>query len=156
MYIDHSMLKYLVNKPVLGGLICRWILLFQEYDFEVIVKLGCLNAGQDHLSRIEMSEEPMNLDEGLLDAQLFAFCVADEHFKDIIHFLATGTTPKEYLVQQKKELVVCTVDFYVITGHLYKMGNNEILRRYIPEFERGQILTEAHGGARSQYTNSWV
>jgi len=38
MYTDHSTLKYLVNKPVLGGRICRWFLLFQEYDFEVIVK----------------------------------------------------------------------------------------------------------------------
>ena len=38
MYIDHSVLKYLVNKPMLGGRICRWLLLFQEYDFEVIVK----------------------------------------------------------------------------------------------------------------------
>ena len=40
MYTDHSTLKYLVNKRVLGGRICRWLLLFQEYDFEVIVKLG--------------------------------------------------------------------------------------------------------------------
>jgi hypothetical protein len=31
MFTDHSVLKYLVNKPVLGGRICRWILLFQEY-----------------------------------------------------------------------------------------------------------------------------
>jgi hypothetical protein len=28
MYIDHSALKYLVNKPVFGGRICIWILLF--------------------------------------------------------------------------------------------------------------------------------
>ena len=28
MYTDHSALKYLVNKPVLGGKICRWLLLF--------------------------------------------------------------------------------------------------------------------------------
>jgi hypothetical protein len=28
MFIDHSTLKYLVNKPVLGGIICRWLLLF--------------------------------------------------------------------------------------------------------------------------------
>ena len=38
MYTDHFVLKYLVNKPVFGGRICRWLLLFQEYDFEVIVK----------------------------------------------------------------------------------------------------------------------
>jgi hypothetical protein len=28
MFTDHSALKYLVNKPVLGGRICIWILLF--------------------------------------------------------------------------------------------------------------------------------
>jgi hypothetical protein len=54
---DHSALKYLVNKPVLGGRICRWLLLFQEYDFEVIAKPGKLNAGPDHLSRILSGED---------------------------------------------------------------------------------------------------
>ena len=39
MFTDHSLLKYLFNKPVLGGKICRWLLLFQEFDFEVIVNL---------------------------------------------------------------------------------------------------------------------
>lgn len=28
MFTDHSALKYLVNKPILGGKICRWLLLF--------------------------------------------------------------------------------------------------------------------------------
>ncbi len=28
MFTDHSTLKYLVNKPVLGGRICRWLILF--------------------------------------------------------------------------------------------------------------------------------
>ncbi len=37
-FIDHFSLKYLVNKPMLGGRICRWLLLFQEYDFEIILK----------------------------------------------------------------------------------------------------------------------
>ena len=36
----YSALKYLVNKPLLGGRICRWLLLFQEYDSEVVVKPG--------------------------------------------------------------------------------------------------------------------
>ena len=46
MYTHHSTLKYLVNKHVFGGKICRWLLLFQEYDFEVIVKPGRLTAGR--------------------------------------------------------------------------------------------------------------
>jgi hypothetical protein len=56
MFTDHSALKYLVNKPVLGGRICRWLLLFKEFDFEVIVKPGKLNAGPDHLSRVTNGE----------------------------------------------------------------------------------------------------
>jgi hypothetical protein len=63
MFIDHSSLKYLMNKPMLGGRICRWLLLFQEFDFEVIIKSGKLNAGLDHLLRITNGEEPTNLEE---------------------------------------------------------------------------------------------
>jgi hypothetical protein len=37
-FTDHSTLKYLVNKPVLEGRICIWLLLFQEFSFEVIIK----------------------------------------------------------------------------------------------------------------------
>jgi hypothetical protein len=61
MFTDHSMLKYLVNKTVLGGRICRRLLLFQEYDFEIIVKPGRMNKGLDHLSRLEYGEELTNL-----------------------------------------------------------------------------------------------
>ena len=64
-------MKYLVNKPVLGGEICRWLLLFQEFDFEIIVKLGRLNDGLDHLSRIETGKEPTNIEDGLPDALYF-------------------------------------------------------------------------------------
>jgi len=44
MYKYHYALKYLVKNPVLWGRICRWLLLFQEYNFEVFVKPGKLNA----------------------------------------------------------------------------------------------------------------
>ena len=93
-----------------------------------------------------MSEEPNSLEEGLSDAQLFAVHVADDHFSDIIQFLTTGTTSEEYSTQKKKELVVFSEDFLVNAGHLYKMGIDEILRRYVLEFERASILAKAHGG----------
>ena len=102
MFTDHSALKYLVNKPVLGGRICRWLLLFQEYDFEIIVKPGRLNAGPDHLSRIETGEEPTNLEDNLPDAQLFSIQITDDYFRDIIELLMTRTTPEEFTTQQKK------------------------------------------------------
>jgi hypothetical protein len=57
MFTNHSKLKYLVNKIVLGGIICIWILLFQEYDFEIVVKPGRMNNGPGHLLRLEHGEE---------------------------------------------------------------------------------------------------
>ena len=79
--------------------------------------------------------------------QLFVVHIMDSHFEDIIHFLTTGTTLEGYTGLEKKELVVCVVDFSVIVGHLYKMGLDEILQRYVPEFESSSILAGAHGGA---------
>jgi hypothetical protein len=84
MFTDHSMLKYLVNKQVFGGRICRWLFLFQEFDFEVIVKSGKLNAGPDHLSRITNWEEPTNLEDNFPDAQLFSVQIVDKYFANII------------------------------------------------------------------------
>ena len=98
VFTDHSTLKYMFNKPVLGGNIFRWIMLFQEYNFEIIVKPGRLNARPDHLSQIENGEEPTSLEEGLRDAQLFSIKVVEEHFVEIIHFLTMGMVPVDYSV----------------------------------------------------------
>ena len=93
MFTDHSTLKYLVNKPVLGGRICIWLLLFQEFDFEVVVKPGKLNAGAYHLSRITNGEEPTILEEKIPDAHLFSVHVVDEYFVDIIEYLSIWIVP---------------------------------------------------------------
>jgi hypothetical protein len=89
MFTDHSALKYLVNKTVLGGRICTWFLLFQEFDFEVVVKPGKLNAGTDHLSRITNGEEPSSLEQNFPDAQLFSVQIVDEYFVYIIEIFST-------------------------------------------------------------------
>jgi hypothetical protein len=52
MFTYHFALRYLVNKPVLGARISIWLLLFQEFEFKVVVKPERLNAGPDHLYRI--------------------------------------------------------------------------------------------------------
>ena len=70
-YTDHQALKYLVNKPLHHGRIFWWLLLFQEFEFEVVVRLGKLNVGPDHLFQINTGEEPTGVDDDLPDAHLF-------------------------------------------------------------------------------------
>jgi len=51
------------------------------------------NVGLDNLSRIETGEEPISIKDNMPDAHLFVIRVADDHFADIIFFLATGMAP---------------------------------------------------------------
>jgi hypothetical protein len=76
--------------------------LFQEYDFEVVVKPGKLNARPDHLSRILLGEDAGNFDDNLPYAQLFAVKMMDNYFLDIVQFLSTGMAPSDMTVMQKK------------------------------------------------------
>ena len=107
--------KYSVNKPVLGGNICRWILLFQEFDFEVVLKPGRLNVRPDHLLRIKSGKEPKKLEDNFLDAKLFAINVYDNQYQDIIHLLSIGYAPEGFTTAQKKHFFVKATDFTLIT-----------------------------------------
>lgn len=52
-HTDHDSLKHLVRKPDVTGRIARWILLLQEFDYEIRVKPGVLHSNADFFSRIE-------------------------------------------------------------------------------------------------------
>jgi hypothetical protein len=51
-YVDHMDLVYLVNKPQVLSRIARWLLLFLEYEFIVVYKLGRTHVVVDALSRV--------------------------------------------------------------------------------------------------------
>jgi hypothetical protein len=89
-----------------------------------VVNPTILNAGPDHLSRITNGEEPSNLEENFLDAQLFSIHIVDEYFVDIIQFFSTGFAPKEFSTTQKNNLVVKAAYYQLIVVHLYKLGAN--------------------------------
>ena len=77
---------------------------------------------------------------------MFSVHIADDYFADIIEFLVTGNAPVECSEKQRKQLVVKVADFTIIVGQLYKLGPDEILRRYFLTHERPLILQEAHAG----------
>ena len=108
------------------------------------MNLGWLNAGPDHLSHVENSEESTNIDDVLVDAQLFHVDMTDGCYAPIIQFFATGVTPEDMSTSQKKKLVMKASHFQLIVGQLYKLIPNEILRWCILPHEQGPILEEAH------------
>ncbi|GKE00078.1 reverse transcriptase domain-containing protein [Tanacetum coccineum] len=53
VYTDHSAHKYLFAKKDSKARLLRWVLLLQEFDFNIIDKKGAENYAADHLSRLE-------------------------------------------------------------------------------------------------------
>ncbi|KAH9287924.1 hypothetical protein KI387_032041, partial [Taxus chinensis] len=45
---------------------------------------------------------------------------------------------------EKKKLAICVVSYLLISGDLYKLGRDEVLRRCVLEHERLSIMEEAH------------
>jgi hypothetical protein len=84
-YVDHMALVYLVNKPQVLGKIARWLLLFQEYDFIVVYKLGIIHVIANALSNLPHITQPI----GLLDQTTYAslFYIEPKWLKDVKEFL---------------------------------------------------------------------
>jgi hypothetical protein len=54
--------------------------------------------------------------------------MVDDYFANIVQFISTGSAPSNMTVAQKKQLVVKVIDYQLITGNLYKLGADGILR----------------------------
>ncbi len=86
-YINHMALVYLVNKPHVSRKITRWLLLFLEYDFIVMYKLGKTHVDVDALSRLPDITEPTNVLNQTTYANLFY--IGPRWLNDVIFFLKT-------------------------------------------------------------------
>lgn len=150
-FTDHSSLKYLVNKPFLEGRICRWLLLFQEFDFEVVVKAIKLNVWPDHLSRLEYGESGVYVDDQLLDAYLLRIEAISDYLADIALFLSTGTFPEDYSATQKRHMVVRVAYYQLIAGQLHKLRLDSILRRCVMDHVRLDVLWECNSGVAGRH-----
>ena len=103
-YADHQALKYLVNKPLHHGRICRWLLLSQEFEFEVVVRPGKLNVGPDDLSLIDTGEELTRVKDDLPDAHLFQIGEVPVELEEIAQFLEYGHA-QEGMSTNKKQIL---------------------------------------------------
>ena len=78
------------------------MLLFQQFEFEVVVRPGKLNVETDHLSRIDTGEEPIGVEEDLPDAHLFWIEVVLAELEEIVQFLENGQAPEGMNTNKKK------------------------------------------------------
>ena len=93
IYVDHYALKYLLNKAELAGRVIRWMLLLQDFDFEMVTKPGKSHVLADHLSRLLTEDMEEGVYDELQDATLFFIDVSLPWYADIANFLSTAAYP---------------------------------------------------------------
>ena len=147
VHTDHAAIKYLMSKKEAKPRLIRWVLLLQEFDLEIKDKKGCDNVIADHLSRVEQNEtgkEETELKENFPDEQLFKVSFQIPWYADIVNYLACGVVPQEFSYQQKRKLSTDSRYYIWDDPLLFKRGANMIIRRCVPEIERGKILNDCH------------
>jgi hypothetical protein len=80
-------LVYLVNKPQVLRRMVRWLLLFLEYDFTMVYKLGKIHVVVDALSRLPNITKPISVFDQTTNASLFY--IEPKWLNDVKAFLRT-------------------------------------------------------------------
>ncbi|KAH9287936.1 hypothetical protein KI387_032053, partial [Taxus chinensis] len=57
----------------------------------------------------------------------------------------TGVAPEGMMALEKKQLAIHVTPFMLISGDMYKLGRDEVLRYCVLEHESKDIMDEAHG-----------
>ena len=144
-HVDHSALLYLVNKQALTGRLARWMLLLQEFDFQIQHRPGVQHAVADYLSRLESGEPTETTYDDLPDAHLFHLATTpddneDGWITDMTYFLSTGLPPEHLPLDVKKRLAVRSRNFCLVSDILYHKRSDGIWRRAIRQFEKNTVL----------------
>ncbi|MCO5581181.1 hypothetical protein L7F22_035079 [Adiantum nelumboides] len=118
-HVDHLALLYLIRQQNLTRSLARWVLLLQEFEFEVIHCARAQHVVADYLSRLDSGEMSIGISDEFLDASLFLTkVIADEAlvektawripsipwtwYEEMFHFLDSGEMPTFLSRQQRR------------------------------------------------------
>ena len=146
-HVEHSALLYLVNNQALMGRLAQWMLLLQEFNFDIQHCPGVQYAVADYLSRLEIGE-PSDQEYGdFLDVALFSINETswESHSEDawiteMMYFLSIGLPLEHLSLDAKKRFVVRSRNFCLYTDTLYHKGSDDISRHTVRQFEKDVVL----------------
>ncbi|XP_070050812.1 uncharacterized protein [Nicotiana tomentosiformis] len=126
-----------------------------------LLKKGSDNQVADHLSCLEDEGKPhdgLKINDSFPDEQLISVSLNGmPWFADVANFLVTGIVPSKLSSNQRKKLKRDSLDYYWYKPYLFKICNDGMIWRCVPEEEQMNILYACHsspygghhGGART-------
>ncbi|CAM6094694.1 unnamed protein product [Calypogeia fissa] len=152
-HTDHNSLKYMVNKPDLTGRIARWMLLLQEFNYEVVVRPGKGHANADFFSRIDGETDSSDVEDTFPDEDVFSVRVgAETWYPEMIRFLTTARLPSEMNAEKGAVFLRQAAPYVLIKGVLHKHGADGRVRRCLEKNEIAMVMEALHESeARGHY-----
>ncbi len=136
-------LVYLVNKSQVSGRIVRWLLLFLEYKFTIIYKLGKTHVVVKGLPRLLNNSEPLGVPYQTMDASLFF--IEPIWMQEVKTYLETSQMLETLNLVQKQNLVRKAEPFTLKEIIMYIMGQNNKIHRCLTTLEAHIVLKELQG-----------
>lgn len=141
MYTNHIVIRYLLSKIDTKPRLIRWILLLQEFNFEIRDNKGLENVVADHLSHLAHTEEDSSRPQIINDA------FPKEHlywiqkgsiddcecpwFTDFVNNLVGQIIPSQLSYQQWKKFLLDVKHYFREDPFLYKPYADLVVRRCV-------------------------
>ncbi|GJV43422.1 reverse transcriptase domain-containing protein [Tanacetum coccineum] len=154
VYTDHSALKYLFAKKDSKARLLRWVLLLQEFDFNVIDTKGAENLAANHLSRLENPYEnvldPKEVNENFpLETLNMVTSHRDSStpwFADYANYHKGNFIGKGMSSQQKNKFFKDVKHYFWDDPYSFKICADQMIWRCVAGQEAVDILIACHSG----------
>nr|GFA25883.1 reverse transcriptase domain-containing protein [Tanacetum cinerariifolium] len=152
VHIDHSALKYLFAKKDAKARLLRWVLLLQEFDFQVLDTKGAENLAADHQSRLENPYknvlDPKEINEKFpletLSMVTFRGDSSAPWFIDFANYHARNFIVKGMTSQQKNKFFKDVKHYFWDDPFLFKICADQVIRQCVHGKEALDILEACH------------
>jgi hypothetical protein len=146
VHIDHSTIKFLMNKPVTNPRATRWLLLLQEFNINIIDTPGKDNLVADFLSRMIHLGDNTPVDDNFPDEFFFPISTFTPWYENVANYLVIGKMPQKLSPREKHKVIKLSENYMWHDDCLYKTGPYLVIRRCVREDEIPDILQACHDG----------
>jgi len=145
---DHKALTYLVNKPNPSGRLARWLLLMEEFDIDIVHRLGRRHGNVDGLIRAYKRLGDVLEDDDFPDVVIMSINAekTPEEYREIIQYLDGMRFPNGATKVVRTRITHKSRNYSMIGNQLYFQGRDGVLRRTIGKRDTSRLLYEFHDG----------
>jgi hypothetical protein len=144
LYIDHSAIKYLANKPINNGWVTRWLLLLQEFNITINDWPKRENLVANFLFRVPKTDDSLIVEDQFPEGHLFTFTIKTPWYVDVANYMVDGKLPTHLSSRERKLIVQRNARFTWIDGYLFHTGYDLQIQTCVRDDEIFDVLKVGH------------